>query len=152
MSGLITNHEWTRMDTNSEKLLLKGEVFQVVGCAIEVLNALGHGLVEKADENALVIEFLLRKIPFRQLRSYDVLYKGHKIGSFVPDLIVFDTLVVDTKVIDRITDHERGLMLNYPHYRSACWSHPQLQAQEIGMGEDCLMKFVSIRVHSWLPA
>jgi GxxExxY protein len=32
---------------------------------------------------------------------------------FIPDLIAFDTVVVDTKVIDRITDHERGLMLNY---------------------------------------
>jgi GxxExxY protein len=101
------------MDTNSEKLLLKDEVFQVVGCAIEVLNTIGHGLVEKPYENALVIEFLLRKIPFRQQPSYDVLYKGHKIGLFIPDLIVFDALVVDTKVIDKITDHERGLMLNY---------------------------------------
>jgi hypothetical protein len=101
------------MDTNSEKLLLKDEVFQVVGCAIEILNTIGHGLVEKPYENALVIEFLLRKIPFRQQPSYDVLYKGHKIGLFVPDLIVFDALVADTKVIDKITDHERGLMLNY---------------------------------------
>lgn len=113
MSGLMSNHEWTRMDTNPEKLLLKEEVFQVVGCAIEVINTLGHGLVEKPYENALVIEFLLRKIPFRQQPSYDVLYKNHKIGLFVPDLIVFDSLIVDTKVIDRITDHERGLMLNY---------------------------------------
>jgi len=113
MSGLTTNHEWTRMDTNSEKLLLKDEVFEVVGCAIEVLNTIGHGLVEKPYENALVVEFLLRKIPLRQQPSYDVLYKGHKIGLFVPDLIVFDALVVDTKVIDKITDHERGLMLNY---------------------------------------
>ena len=56
------------MDTNTEKLLLKDEVFQVVGCAIEVLNTLGHGPVEKPYENALVIEFLLRKIPFRQSR------------------------------------------------------------------------------------
>ena len=40
-------------------------------------------------------------------------YKGHKIGLFVPDLIVFDVVVVDTKVIEKITDHERGLMLNY---------------------------------------
>jgi GxxExxY protein len=109
----MTNHESTRMDTNTEKLLLKDEVFQVVGCAIEVLNTLGHGLVEKPYENALVIEFLLRKIPFKQQPSYDVLYKGHKIGLFVPDLIVFDALVVDTKVIDKITDHERGLILNY---------------------------------------
>jgi hypothetical protein len=49
------------MNTNSEKLLLKDEVFQVVGCAIEVLNAVGRGLVEKPYENALVVEFLLRK-------------------------------------------------------------------------------------------
>ena len=101
------------MGTNTEKLLLKDEVFQVVGCAIEVLNTLGHGLVEKPYEHALVIEFLLRKIPFKQQPPYDVLYKGHKIGLFIPDLIVFGSLVVDTKVIDKITDHERGLMLNY---------------------------------------
>jgi GxxExxY protein len=107
------NHESTRMNTKAEKLLLKDEVFQIVGCAIEVLNTLGHGLVEKPYENALVVEFLLRKIPFRQQPSFDVLYKGHKIGLFVPDLIAFDSVVVDTKIIDQITDHERGLMLNY---------------------------------------
>jgi GxxExxY protein len=39
--------------------------------------------------------------------------KGHKVGLFIPDLIAFDAGVVDTKVIEQITDHERGLMLNY---------------------------------------
>ena len=107
------NHESTRMNTKAEKLLLKDEVFRLVGCAIEVLNTLGHGLVEKPYENALVVEFLLRKIPFRQQPSFDVVYKGHKIGLFVPDLIAFNSVVVDTKIIDQITDHERGLMLNY---------------------------------------
>ncbi len=101
------------MDTNEGKVLLKDEVFQVVGCAIEVLNTLGHGMIEKPYENAVVVEFGLRKIPFRQQPAFDILYKGHKIGLFVPDLIAFDSIVVDTKVIDRITDHERGLMLNY---------------------------------------
>jgi GxxExxY protein len=104
------------MNTNQgEVLLLKAEVFQIVGCAIETVNTLGHGLLEKPYENALVVEFGLRKIPFRQQPSFDVLYKGHKIGVFVPDLVVFDSVVVDTKVIERITDHERGLMLNYLH-------------------------------------
>jgi len=101
------------MNTNGEKLLLKDEVFQVVACAIEVLNGVGHGLIEKPYENVLVIEFSLRNIPFRQQPTFDVRYKTHKIGLFVPDLIVFDSIVLDTKVIDRITDHERGLMLNY---------------------------------------
>ena len=57
------------MDTDNGKkdalLLFKEEVFQIVGCAIEVLNTLGHGLVEKPYENALVVEFTLRKIPFQ---------------------------------------------------------------------------------------
>jgi GxxExxY protein len=101
------------MDTNAEKLLFRDEVFQIVGCAIEVLNTLGHGIVEKPYENALVVEFGLRKIPFRQQHAFDVLYKGQKVGLFVPDIIAFDSIIVDTKVIDGITDHERGLMLNY---------------------------------------
>jgi GxxExxY protein len=96
----------------SKTLLFKDEVFQVVGCAIEVLNTLGHGLVEKPYENALCVEFPLRNILYRQQPPFDVIYKSRKIGLFVPDLIVFDSIVVDTKVIDRITDHERGLMLN----------------------------------------
>ena len=100
------------MDTNNEKLRFKDEVFQIVGGAIEVLNTLGHGIVEKPYENALVVEFGLQKIPFRQQPVFDVLYKGQKV-VFVPDRIAFDSIVVDTKVIDRITDHERGLMLNY---------------------------------------
>jgi GxxExxY protein len=101
------------MHTNDDKLLFKAEVFRIVGCAIEVLNTLGHGLVEKPYENALVVEFGLEGIPFQQQPSFDILYKGHKVGLFVPDLIAFNAVAVDAKVIDRITDHERGLMLNY---------------------------------------
>src|SRR5205809_1834139 len=101
------------MDTNEEKLVFKDEVFQVIGCAIDVLNTLGHGIVEKPYENALVVEFGLRQIPLKQQPTFDLFYKGQKVGTFFPDLIVFNSIVVDTNVIGRITDHERGLMLNY---------------------------------------
>jgi GxxExxY protein len=101
------------MHTNDDKLLFKEDVFRIVGCAIEVLNTLGHGLVEKPYENALVVEFGLQGIPFQQQPSFDIIYKGQKVGLFVPDLIAFNAVVVDAKVIDRIADNERGLMLNY---------------------------------------
>ena len=99
------------MDTN--KLILKEEVFQIVGCAMEVLNELGHGLNEKPYENALTVEFKIRGIEFDQQRRFEVLYKGQHVGEFIPDLIAFGSVVVDTKVIDQITDIERGKMLNY---------------------------------------
>jgi GxxExxY protein len=60
-----------------------------------------------------VVELGLRGIPFRQQPSFVVIYKGQKVGLFIPDLIAFEAVIVDTKTIDRITDHERGLMLNY---------------------------------------
>ena len=101
------------MGTNEEKLLYKNEVFQIVGSAIEVLNMLGHGLVEKPYENALVVELRSRNIPVRQQPVFDVLYEEQKVGLFIPDLIAFDAVVVDAKVVDQITDHERGLILNY---------------------------------------
>ncbi len=69
--------------------------------------------MEKPYENALVVEFELQKIPYQQQPRFDVIYKKTKVGLYIPDLIVFDSIVVDTKVIDRITDHELGEMLNY---------------------------------------
>ncbi len=95
------------------EFLLKQETHTIIGCAFEVLNALGHGLNEKCYENALVVEFRLRGIGFTQQRQFEVLYKQERVGLFVPDLIAYDQVIVDTKVIDRITDAERGQMLNY---------------------------------------
>jgi GxxExxY protein len=101
------------MDANERELVLKDEVFAVVGCAMEVLNELGHGLLEKPYENALVVEFGLRGIPHKQQPRFDVLYKGVSVSEYIPDLITHDQLVVDTKVVERITDHEIGQMMNY---------------------------------------
>ena len=73
------------MDTNqNSKLLFKDEVYQIVGAAIEVLNGLGHGLHEKPYENALAVGFGLRAIPFAQQPQFEVLYKNHAVGLFVP--------------------------------------------------------------------
>ncbi|HEV7927988.1 MAG TPA: GxxExxY protein [Verrucomicrobiae bacterium] len=97
----------------NEELLLKDEVYQIVGCAIEVLNVLGHGLHEKPYENALVVELGIRGVPCSQQGRFDVFYKKVKVAEYMPDLIAFTSVVVDTKVIEAITDHERGQMLNY---------------------------------------
>src|SRR5258705_54132 len=102
------------MDTNyGTKLLLKEEVFQIVGAAIDVLNELGHGFHEKPYENALAVEFGVRKIPCLQQPNYEILYKGVKVGLFIPDLIAFGSVIIDAKVIEQITDLERGQMINY---------------------------------------
>jgi GxxExxY protein len=97
----------------TETYPLKEETRAIIGCAFEVLNGLGHGLNEKCYENALTVEFGLNGIPFEQQRSFDAMYKGVVVGKFVPDLIVHGKIIVDTKVVEQITDHDRGQILNY---------------------------------------
>ena len=95
------------------KLLLKAETEKIIGFAFEVLNEVGHGLNEKVYENSLTVLFKLNSIAFDQQRRFPVLFRGVEVGEFIPDLIAFGSVIVDAKVIDRITDHERGQMLNY---------------------------------------
>lgn len=104
------------MDTNAHETehLLHGKlVYSIVGCAFEVLKEIGHGLHEHPYENALVVELGLQQLRVDQQRRFPVVYKGVQVSEFVPDIIVDDQVIVDTKVIDRITDVERGQMLNY---------------------------------------
>lgn len=91
----------------------KDLVYKIAGCAMEVLNELGHGLREKTYERALCVEFGLQDVQFSQQEVFQVLYKGVKVDDYIPDLIVEDRVVVDTKTIDAIGDIEIGKMVNY---------------------------------------
>ena len=70
------------MNTNSEKLLLKDEVFQVVGCAIEVLNHPGMVLLRSRTKmrwwwsfrcgefhlsNGVILNFKHRKLEWERI-------------------------------------------------------------------------------------
>src|SRR5579864_1250515 len=95
------------------KLLFKAETEKIIGFAFAVLNEVGHGYYEKIYENSLIVLFKQNAIAFDQQRRFPVFFREVEVGEFIPDLIVFSSVIVDAKVIDRITDHERGQMLNY---------------------------------------
>ena len=97
----------------NSKLILREETQRIIGHAFAVLNEVGHGLNEKIYENSLTVAFKQDGVDFDQQRRFPVFFRGAQVGEFIPDLIVFGSVIVDPKVIDRITDHERGQMLNY---------------------------------------
>jgi GxxExxY protein len=78
-----------------------------------ITNNLGHGFREKTYENALVYLLSKNNIPFQQQPKFPVIFDGVKIDEFIPDLILLNNIIVDTKTIERITDNEIGQMLNY---------------------------------------
>lgn len=101
------------MNTDKHRFDYKKESHVIIGAAIEVINTLGHGLLEKPYENALCIEFQTRNIPFLQQPRYPVEYKGKIVGEFIPDIVAFEKIIIDTKAIDKIGAAEKGQMINY---------------------------------------
>ena len=88
-------------------------IYQVVGCAMEVINELGHGLREKSYENALVVELKRNNILFSQQKNYRVFYKDVHIDDYITDFLVNDEVIVEIKVVENICDEHIGQVINY---------------------------------------
>lgn len=85
----------------------------IIGAAMTVLNALRPGLDEKLYERALVIELINRGHVVEQQREYPVYYDGQLIGTLIPDLIVNNAVIADTKVVVAFNDAHVAQMIGY---------------------------------------
>ena len=95
------------------KLIHEALSKEIIGSAMTVLNELKPGLDEKLYENALVIELRERGMQVDQQKRYEVRYKGHLLGTLIPDLIVDSTVIVDTKVVSAFNETHVAQMLGY---------------------------------------
>ena len=86
---------------------------KIVGCAMALHNEIGHGLREKTYERALCIELKNTDLSYSQQEEFPVFYRDEKVDTYVPDLIVEQGVIVDTKTVETISDAEIGQMLNY---------------------------------------
>jgi GxxExxY protein len=101
------------LDLPDKQLIHEELSKQIIGAAMEVLNALKPGLDEKLYENALVIELTERGHTIEQQRSFPVNYKGVNVGTLIPDLIVDGKVIVDPKVVTAFNDTHIAQMTGY---------------------------------------
>jgi len=95
-------------------ILVHGELSRsIIGAAMAVLNELKPGLDEKLYENALVIELRERGHQVEQQKRISVHYKGHLIGTLIPDMVVDGKVVVDPKVVTAFNDSHLAQMIGY---------------------------------------
>ena len=86
---------------------------RIIGCAITVHRALGHGLVEATYEEALCIELGCDGLRFSRQVGVPITYRGRLIGEYRPDLVVEEAIVVEIKSVDRLIGLHQAQILAY---------------------------------------
>ena len=88
-------------------LIYKHETYQIIGAAMKVHRELGPGFTEKVYQEALAIEMKEQGIPFAREVTLHAAYKGITLeGTFVPDFICYDKIIVELKA-------KLSLLLNF---------------------------------------
>jgi GxxExxY protein len=101
------------MDANKD-LLLKDEVFALVGAAMEVHSELGCGFLEAVYGDALALELALRGIPFERESPIQVKYKTRPLNhTYRADFLVWGKILLELKAIRSLGDVERAQAINY---------------------------------------
>jgi len=94
--------------------IYKDEGYKLMGAAFEVYNEQGYGLAEEIYQESLEIELALRDIPFRSKQELKCYYKGRELKKrYVPDLFVFEGLVVELKAVSQILPEHEAQLINY---------------------------------------
>lgn len=98
----------------NEEYLFKEECYEIIGCAMEVHNVLGHGFLEAVYQEALEIVFIENGIPYLKEKILDIEFRGKKLQKkYVSDFFCFDNIIVETKATKELTDIDLSQVLNY---------------------------------------
>ena len=79
---------------NQEKLIHSDISEIIIGCCFEIMKELGAGFLENVYKNALFIAMKQKGLTVLVEQSFDVMFRNHKVGKYVADLIVENAIVI----------------------------------------------------------
>lgn len=80
--------------------LYKDLTYKIIGIAFEIHRELGPVHKEIVYHNALKKEFIKQQIPFSSEKIIPVKYKGDNVGTYKPDFVVDEKIIVELKAIE----------------------------------------------------
>ena len=90
------------------------QTYAIIGAAMEIHRQLGHGFLEAVYQEAAVIEFPLRQVPFEREVSLPIKYKNILLPTdYRSDFVCFSEIVVEFKALSRLSTVEESQLLNY---------------------------------------
>lgn len=99
------NAESRRQETEAQRgteFLYPDLTYKIRGAVFEVRKKLGLGHKEQVYHNALEIEFKKIGLSFESKKNIPILYEGKSIGTYQPDFIVDNKVLIELKALPEI--------------------------------------------------
>ena len=85
----------------------------IIGCCFEVIKDLGSGFLENVYKNALFIAMKQKGLNVLAKQAFEVVFREHKIGKYIADLIVENLIVVELKCCKVLLPEHQAQLINY---------------------------------------
>ena len=95
------------------QLLYEDESYKIRGAVFEVYNSIGGGIKEKIIERALKKELEIRGLPISNQKRISIFYKDEKVGVYIPDIIVNDSIIIELKSKPFLTKEDEKQFWGY---------------------------------------
>ena len=98
----------------NKKQLLHSDISEnIIGCCFEVIKELGSGFLENVYKNALYLVMKQKGLNVLAEQSFEVVFRKHKIGRYVADLIVEHLIIVELKCCKTLLPEHQAQLINY---------------------------------------
>ena len=90
------------------------QTYAILGAAMEIHKHLGHGFLEAVYQEAAVVEFPGKNIPFEREVLLPIKYKEVTLPThYRADFVCFSDIIVEFKAISSLTSADEAQVLNY---------------------------------------
>lgn len=89
------------------------DMYEVVGAAMEVYNALGRGMAEPIYQEALAMEFRLRGMHVEREKMLTLCYKGEQLQKTYYADFYYQGIIIELKSVDELCSDHRAQLFNY---------------------------------------
>ena len=86
---------------------------KIIKCAFKVHNYLGSGYLEAIYHKCMEIECKKENLKSDSQKQLAVYYDNQIVGSFIPDLVINNNVIVEFKAVSQITDLHKAQLINY---------------------------------------
>lgn len=98
---------------NKNELLYSDISENILACCFDLVKELGSGFLENIYKNALFIAIKQKGLNVTTEKTFEVIFRDHKIGKYIADLIIENLIIVELKCCKSLLPEHQAQLINY---------------------------------------